>query len=201
VPFDLDPVEARVLGCLIEKEMSTPDYYPLSLNALVNACNQKSSREPVMAVNDDDVAAALDKLNFRGMSLTFTGGSRVAKYGHRLVERLGLGNRELALIACLLLRGPQTLGELRQRTQSMHDFEDMDTVESVLKKMADRDEPLTQPLGNRWAHLLQGEVSEAAVVSGSARLQAVGGNEKILELEARIADLERRFADLERQLN
>lgn len=201
--FDLDPVEARVLGCLIEKEMATPDYYPLSLNALVNACNQKSSREPVMALGEDEVSAALDKLKYRGMGLVFTGGSRVVKYGHRLVERLGVGNRELALLACLLLRGPQTLGELRQRTQSMHDFDDMETVESVLKRMSERDEPLTHPLGNRWAHLLQGEVSEAAFAAGSMRGATVTAADpgKLAELEARVAELEQRLSSLERQLD
>ena len=196
MPFELDPIEARVLGCLIEKEMATPDYYPLSLNALVNACNQKSSREPHMSLHDDDVTLALDKLRHRGMALIFSD-SRVPKHGHRLVERLGLGNRELALLAVLLLRGPQTLGELRSRTQSLHDFDDLDTIETVLRKMADREEPLTKALSNRWAHLLSGDVTDS-VVAPVVTARDVGGD-RIAKLEERVAGLEQQMAEFKRQ--
>ena len=195
MPFDLDPIEARVLGCLIEKEMATPDYYPLSLNALVNACNQKSSREPTMALTDDAVTLALDKLRHRGMALVFTSGrdSRVPKHGHRLVERLQVGNRELALLACLLLRGPQTLGEIRARTQSLYDFEDTESVEAVLRKLSERPDPFTKPLGNRWAHLLSGDVAGyTAPVPG----QLIAGD-RVAKLEEQVTELSERLVKLE----
>jgi uncharacterized protein YceH (UPF0502 family) len=195
MPFDLDPVEARVLGCLVEKEMATPDYYPLSLNALVNACNQKSSREPLMALTGDAVTLALDKLRHRGMSLLFTGDSRVAKYGHRLVERLGVGNRELAILACLLLRGPQTLGEIRARTQSLYDFEDTETVESVLRKLAERPEPLTKPISNRWAHLLSGDVAGFAPPVPTA-----AAGDRVSKLEEQVSELSERLIKLEAEM-
>ncbi len=195
--FELDAIEARVLGCLIEKEMATPDYYPLSLNALVNACNQKSSRDPLMALNDDAVTLALDKLRHRGMSLIFTGrDSRVPKHGHRLVERLEIGNRELAVLACLLLRGPQTLAEIRARTQSLYDFEDAESVEGVLRKLAERPEPLSKPVGNRWAHLLSGDVA------GFAPLVAVPqvSGDRVGKLEEQVAGLTARLASLEAEM-
>ncbi len=195
MPFDLDPLEARVLGCLIEKEMATPDYYPLSLNALVNACNQKSSREPLMSLTDDDVTLALDKLRHRGMALVFTGrDSRVPKHGHRLVERLELGNRELAVLACLLLRGPQTLGEIRARTQSLHEFDDTEAVESVLKKMSERADPLTKPISNRWAHLLSGDVAGFAPPA-----PAPVAADRLAKLEERVATLEAEMAAFRKQ--
>jgi hypothetical protein len=188
MPFELDAVEARILGCLIEKEMATPDYYPLSLNALVNACNQKSSREPLMVLTADQVTQALDRLRHRGMSLVHTS-DRVPKYSHRLVERLQLGNRELALLAVLLLRGPQTLGELRTRTQSLHNFEDIETVEMVLRKLAEREDPLTKAWSNRWGHLLCGAMDEpAAPASAPARNDGLA--ERVSQLEARVAELE-----------
>lgn len=200
--FELDAVEARVLGCLIEKEMATPDYYPLSLNALVNACNQKSSRDPHMSLTEEDVTAALDKLRHRGMAFILTGGEhRVPKHGHRLVERLNIGNRELALLACLLLRGPQTLGELRGRTQSLYSFEDMDTVETVLRKMADRpEEPLAMPLSNRWAHLLSGPVSELPIAATTVSSNPANAD-RIAQLEATVRDLADRVARLESLLS
>jgi len=197
MPFDLDAIEARVLGCLIEKEMSTPEYYPLSTNALVNACNQKSSREPVMAVTEDEVNAALDRLQHRNMLLRYTS-ARVIKYGHNLVPRLELGNRELALLCVLLLRGPQTLGELRGRTQSLHNFEDMDTVESVLRRLSERAEPLTKPLGNRWAHLLSGDVTEFVTLP-AAVAAAPRQDDRVAALEARVAALEAELAEFKKR--
>ena len=196
MPFDLDPIEARVLGCLIEKEMATPDYYPLSLNALVNACNQKSSREPMMALTDDVVTLALDKLRHRGMALVFTSGrdSRVPKHGHRLVERLEVGNRELAVLACLLLRGPQTLAEIRARTQSLYDFEDAESVEGVLRKLGERPDPLTKPVANRWAHLLSGDVT-----GYTAPAPMIAGD-RVAKLEEQVADLSGRLVTLEAEM-
>jgi len=200
--FDLDPIEARVLGCLIEKDMSTPDYYPLSLNALVNACNQKSSREPVMALTADQVTHALDRLQHRGMTLHHSS-DRVPKFSHRLVERLKAGNRELALLAVLLLRGPQTLGELRARTASLHNFEDMETVEAVLRRMAEREEPLTMALTNRWAHLLGGVVEEGGVAMAAAPAPRAsdGLAERVAQLEQRVADLEAELLAFKRKFD
>lgn len=195
MPWDLDATEARVLGCLIEKDMSTPEYYPLSTNALVNACNQKSSREPVMALTENNVNAALDRLQHRGMLLRYTS-ARVIKFGHNLVPRLQLGNRELALLCVLLLRGPQTLGELRGRTQSLHNFEDMDTVESVLRRLSEREEPLTKPLSNRWAHLLCGDVAEFAPVASAPVARQ---DDRYAALEARVAVLEAELAEFKRK--
>ncbi len=199
MPFDLDPIEARVLGCLIEKEMATPDYYPLSLNALVNACNQKSSRDPLMSLNDDVVTLALDKLRHRGMSLVFTSGrdSRVPKHGHRLVERLEVGNRELAILACLLLRGPQTLAEIRARTQSLYEFEDAESVESVLRKLGEKADPLTKPIANRWAHLLSGDVTGFTPMG--APVVVTVDHDRVAQLEARIEKLEAEMAAFRKQ--
>lgn len=199
MPFDLDPIEARVLGCLIEKEMATPDYYPLSLNALVNACNQKSSRDPLMSLNDDVVTLALDKLRHRGMALVFSSGrdSRVPKHGHRLVERLEAGNRELAVLACLLLRGPQTLAEIRTRTQSLYEFEDTESVEGVLRKLAEKADPLTKPVGNRWAHLLCGDVT-GFTPTGAPVVVSID-HDRVAQLEARVEKLEAEMAAFRKQ--
>lgn len=201
MPYHLDAIEARVLGCLIEKEMSTPDYYPLSLNALVNACNQKSSREPLMALRDDDVTLALDKLQHRGMSTVHTS-DRVPKYGHRLVERLQFGNRELALMAVLLLRGPQTVAELRSRAQSLHGFADAEAVENVLRKLADREDPLTAPFAHRWAHLLSGPAEFAPVTAAAVVAPRQDGlGERVAQLEARVAQLEAELVEFKKKFD
>src|ERR1700678_3237357 len=127
--WQIDAAEARVLGALLEKEITTPEYYPLSLNALVNACNQKSNRDPVVSFDQATVEQALPLLREKGLLLTTTGaGSRVPKYGHRIAEKLNLGRRELAVLCELILRGPQTLGELRTRAERMHPFDDLAEV-------------------------------------------------------------------------
>jgi len=129
----LDSEEVRVLGALLEKEITTPEYYPLSLNALVNACNQKSNRDPVVHFDEATVEQVLLRLRDKGWLLSITGaGSRVPKYGHRFSEKLNLGRRELAILCELMLRGPQTLGELRSRTERMHHFDELAEVESVI---------------------------------------------------------------------
>jgi uncharacterized protein YceH (UPF0502 family) len=166
VDFDLDPIEARVLGCLAEKDMATPEYYPLSLNALTNACNQKSNREPVVSYDEVTVREALASLRDRGLAMFVSEtGSRVEKYRHLLSERFNFTRGEQALITVLLLRGPQTPGELRQRTDRLHNFEDIETLLHTLARLAGREpEPLVRQLGRvagmkepRWAHLLSGE--------------------------------------------
>ncbi|MGC4056118.1 MAG: YceH family protein [Paludibaculum sp.] len=164
--FDLDLVEARVLGCLAEKDMATPEYYPLSLNALTNACNQKSNREPVVSYDEVTVREGLCSLRDRGLA-TFVSeaGSRVEKFRHRLNERFNFTRGELAVLTVLLLRGAQTPGELRQRTDRMHSFEDLDALNHTLEKLAARDpDPIVRQLDrvpgmkeSRWAHLLSGE--------------------------------------------
>ncbi len=161
----LDPVEVRVLGALVEKEAATPEYYPLSLNALVNACNQKSNRHPVVNYTDEDVSHAILRLRAKGLALTITGGSRVAKYGQRISETLNLGRRELAALAVLLLRGPQTLGEIKDRSERLYHFADLDEASSTLDRLAAWPAmPLTVKLPRqpgqkeaRYAHLLSGE--------------------------------------------
>lgn len=166
MPYDLSPEECRVLGALIEKDLSTPEYYPLSLNALVNACNQKSNRDPVVSYDDPTAFAALDSLRHRGLAaFVHEAGSRVEKYRHRISEQWNLTRGELAILTALLLRGPQTGGELRQNTARLHPFEDLDVVAGTLQRLAERDpDPLAMQLPllpgtkePRWAHLLSGE--------------------------------------------
>ena len=208
----LDPVEARVLGCLVEKEITTPEYYPLTLNALLNACNQKSNRDPVMNLTEGDVADALLRLREKRLSVVQTG-SRVNKYGHRAVETLNLGRRELALVCELLLRGPQTLGELRGRAERMHAFSDLDEVETCLRGLMSREpDPLVTRLERhtgmkepRYAQLLSGEplVPEEHPTSGgplSARQDRVSSLEAdVAELKQQVRRLEEQFAQFRRQ--
>jgi hypothetical protein len=173
----LHPIEVRVLGALLEKDIATPEYYPLTVNSLQNACNQKSNREPVVS----------------------GAGHRVEKYGHRLGEKLNLGRRELALLCILMLRGAQTVGELRGRTERMHDFADMDEVERVLETLASHDpDPLVAraPRG-RWVQLLGGPPDLAAEPEPVPIVASRGSQQG--ELEARIATLEREVEDLKRQ--
>ena len=174
--LQLDSVEARVLGSLLEKETTTPDYYPLSLNALINACNQKSNRDPVMSLDEAAVHEGLDGLSRKGLAgPTGTAESRVTKYEHRIGEVFNLGRRESALLCVLLLRGPQTPGELRGRGERMHRFDDLGEVVSTLNRMAELQPPLVKVLPRqpgtkeaRFAHLLCGNVDswEPPVPSG-----------------------------------
>ena len=195
----LHSVEVRVLGALLEKDLTTPEYYPLTLNALQNACNQKSSREPMVNYDETTVAQGLELLRQKQLVLKVSGaGHRVEKYGHRLGETLNLGRRELAILCVLMLRGPQTVGELRGRTERMHPFEDMEEVERVLESLASRQpDHLTAPATRgRWRHLWSGsepvaETMEEAETSGTPRPS----------LEGRVAVLERELEDLKRQID
>src|ERR1700691_6709057 len=167
----LHPTEVRVLGALLEKDRTTPEYYPLPVNALVNACNQKSSREPVVNYGDEIVTEAVASLQHRGLALRISGaGHRVEKYGHRLGEKLNLGRREMALLCVLMLRGPQTVGELRGRTERMHDFADMEEVERVLESLRTREpDALAAPLERgRWVQLLGGPFEDSAAPEAGA---------------------------------
>jgi len=195
----LDAIEARVLGSLIEKEITTPEYYPLSLNALVNACNQKSSREPVMQLDEIAVRQALSHLEELGLA----GGvhdSRVLKFEHRARQRLDLKRPEIAVLCLLLLRGPQTAGELRNRSDRLYSFDDIASVQSTLERMAraesgENGKPrpalvalLARRSGekeSRYAHLLSGEPAAAPPVPEPAR----NSHDRIEQLESEVAAL------------
>lgn len=196
----LDPVEVRVLGALLEKDLATPEYYPLTVNALQNACNQKSSREPVVNFAEDTVLAALEALQYKGLVSRISGaGHRVEKFGHRLGEALNLGRRELAVLCVLMLRGAQTVGELRARTERMHEFSDMEEVERVLQTLAVREPALAAAAGRgRWVHLWHpaSDVAEPAppVAAPSGLAQRMEALEReVAELKEQLAGLRRQF--------
>jgi len=205
----LNAAEARVLGALIEKDITTPDYYPLSLNALVNACNQKNNREPVTNFDEETVRLALRNLSEKRLAGPASGAdSRVTKYEHRLQEAYNFTRPETAILCVLLLRGPQTPGELRGRTERMHRFEDLDEVLSGLQQLMRREPPLAKALGRRpgtkeirYAHLLSGDVEAweppaemASAGSGSADA------ERIIQLEEQVATLRGEVAELKQQI-
>ena len=203
--------EARVLGSLVEKDITTPDYYPLTLNALVNACNQKSNREPVMSLNDEMVRQALHSLNEKGLAGTAsTADSRVPKYEHRMQEAFNFTRRETAVMCVLMLRGPQTPGELRGRTERMHRFEDLTDVQSTLQKLMTREiEPLVKVLPRqpgtkeaRYAHLLSGEKPEwdAPPAAIETRTENSADGERLAALEEEVAGLKRDIAQLKQEL-
>jgi hypothetical protein len=196
--FQLDAVEARALGSLMEKEIATPDYYPLSLNALVNACNQRSNREPVMTLGEGEVETALEGLRTKGLALRVTGGdARVPKHAQRFTEKLNLGRRESALLCVLLLRGPQTVGELRGRSERLYQFEDLSQVEATLERLAEGAMALKLPrqAGTkepRYAQLLTGE-PEALAEAPSPAERGPSDRDRLTALESEVADLKRQF--------
>lgn len=204
-----NPVEARVLGALIEKEITTPEYYPLTLNALVNAANQKNNREPVMSLSEADVRTALFELEQNGF-VRVLNDSRATKFEHLLYSRLELRRPEVALLGLLLLRGPQTAAELRSRAERMYSFEDTGAAQNVLDRLAARPEPLVVQLArqpgareSRWMHLLSGPVegaSAATAASSSALAADAPGDalaERVAALEALVDTLETRLRALE----
>src|ERR1700693_3752099 len=172
----LNEVETRVLGSLVEKDVTTPDYYPLSLNALVNACNQKNNRDPVMNLDEEAVRQALDTLQEKRLAGPASGAdSRVTKYEHRAQEVFNFTRGETAILCVLLLRGPQTPGELRGRTERMFRFETLDDVQSSLQRLMQRDPPLVKVLPRqpgtkeyRYVHLLAGDVAGAEFPESAA---------------------------------
>src|SRR6201993_4671636 len=176
----LTEIEARVLGALVEKDITTPDYYPLSLNALVNACNQKNNRDPVMNLAEGAVRDALNGLHDHGLAGPASGAdSRVTKYEHRLQETFNFSRGETAVMCVLLLRGPQTPGELRGRTERMHQFEELDDVLSALQRLVQREPSLVIALPRqpgtkeiRYAHLLSGEVDVSVALSPAGAVEA-----------------------------
>ncbi len=209
----LSEVEARVLGSLIEKELTTPEYYPLSLNALVHACNQKSNRDPFMSLDEDAVRQALRALEKNGLAGPADNmESRVSKFEHRLQEAYNFTRHEIAILCELLLRGPQTPGELRNRADRMHKFEDLGIVQSTLQRLIKREPPLVKVLPKqpgtkeaRYAHLLCGDVAgwepvpESGVTTSSTAAGSQNGD-RITRLEAEVARLREQVADLKQQL-
>ena len=210
----LNEMEARVLGALLEKEINTPDYYPLSLNSLVNACNQKSNRDPVMNLDEDSVRGALRTLQDNSLARSVSAAdSRVTKYEHRLQEAFNFDRREAALFCELLLRGPQTPGELRTRAERMHPFDDLSEAQSALQRLMNREPPLVKVLArqpgtkeSRYIHLLSGDLlsGNEGPVSSTAGREAPAALERekmngISRLSSEMAELRRDMADLKQQ--
>jgi uncharacterized protein YceH (UPF0502 family) len=193
----LHAVEVRVLGALIEKDITTPEYYPLTVNSLQNACNQKSSRDPVVQFDEQMVEHALETLKNKHLVVRISGtGHRVEKWAHRLGETLNLGRREMALLCVLMLRGAQTVGELRGRTERMHDFNDLEEVERVLETL-EKSELVARASRGRWVQLLGGavEVSDDPL---PATLRSPL-EERVATLERDLAQLKQQFEALQRQ--
>jgi uncharacterized protein YceH (UPF0502 family) len=209
VELQLDAVETRVLASLLEKDITTPEYYPLTLNALLAACNQKSNREPVMDLEEEAVRRALHSLETKGLAGVARGEGRVARFEHRMGEALNLGRRENALLCTLLLRGAQTPGELRGRSERMHRLEDLDEVQLVLQKLIEHDPPLVKLLprqpGTKEARYVDLFSAHAAGLSDDS--PAIGGSnsapasreERVTALEAEIARLRTEFEALRQQ--
>ena len=211
----LDEREVRVVGALVEKQVTTPDYYPLTLNALVNACNQISNRDPVVKYDERTVEDAIDTLRTKNLVYIFYGAeSRVPKYKHMMREVYTLSPQELAVMCVLMLRGPQTVGEIRGRTGRLHEFAELREVEETLDGLARRDEPLVLKLPRqsgqkdaRYTHLLSGapaleesdeeHASQASPRSSSSRWAE---SERVARLEAEVAGLRGEVAELRRQL-
>jgi uncharacterized protein YceH (UPF0502 family) len=213
----LNEIEARVLGALVEKDVTTPDYYPLSLNALVNACNQKNNRDPVMNLDEEAVRQALATLQEKRLAGPASGAdSRVTKYDHRLQEAFNFTRGETAILCVLLLRGPQTPGELRSRTERMHRFEDLTEVQSTLQRLMQHDPPLARVLPrqpgtkeSRYKHLLAGDVEDigdVAVASVARAPSPVSAQshpadaDRITLLERLVSDLRKEVAELKQEL-
>jgi len=211
VDINFTPHEARIIGCLIEKEITTPDQYPLSLNALVNACNQKSNREPVLSLDESTVQEALDGLIKKHMATDRTGyGGRVLKYKHRFCNvefgSLQFTDQELGIICVMLLRGPRTPGELRTQTNRLCRFSDVHEVEAVLQQLADRkDGPFVVKLPrepgkreSRYAHLLSGEVEVPAIAETMqpAPVLSQTDHERIDQLEQQVQELRQEIDEL-----
>ena len=193
---DLSPVELRVLGCLIEKQRTTPDAYPLSLNALRSACNQTTNRDPVVSYDEPTIRSALEELSRRGWTRLASGpGSRAAKFRHLLPEALDLSEQELSVLAVLLLRGAQTPGELKQRTERLYGFEGLGGVEEVLQGLIGRELVARLPRRagqkeERYTHLLGAEALDAVPEPSPA---PGGLEERVARLEESVRELERRL--------
>jgi hypothetical protein len=205
----LNEVECRVLGALVEKEITTPEYYPLSLNALVNACNQKSNRDPVMNLDEARVRDALHSLDEQSLVRSVSAAdSRVTKYEHRLQEAFNFYRHEIAILCLLLLRGPQTPGELRGRAERMHHFDDLDAVQSSLQHLMKREPSLVKALPRqpgtkevRYAHLFSGdaEVWEPEPTEKSEAAGHATNGERMTSIESEVAALRNEITELKQQ--
>jgi uncharacterized protein len=207
----LTDIETRVVGSLIEKDITTPDYYPLSLNALVNACNQKNNRDPMMALDEDSVAQALATLQEKRLAGPASGAdSRVTKYEHRLQEVFNFDRREIAILCVLLLRGPQTPGELRSRTERMYRFEALDDIVSTLDRLSQRQPPLAAVLPrqpgtkeSRYMQLFSGDnVARAPSPADSAHTSSRSSDDdRLTHLENEVLELRREVSEMQQQLS
>ena len=202
--MNLTPVQSRIVGCLIEKEMATPDSYPLTMNGLLAACNQTSNRNPVTKLEEPTVSNALENLRaMQVVRIVYSRSNRADKYRHVLGEMLALEPEHLALLAVLMLRGPQTASELRLRTERLYPFDDQEEVDDALRQLAGRNEPLVARLErrpgqkeNRWAHLLGGDLAEAlAGDDDEPEHRPTPRADRVAALEEAVADLR---ADLDR---
>jgi uncharacterized protein len=204
VDHTLTDAEVRVLGSLIEKEITTPDYYPLSLNALVAACNQSSNRSPVVHYDEDTVAQAADTLREKKLvHLIARGESRVTKYRHVLYEAMNMGRPDIAAMCVLMLRGPQTIGEIRTRSNRLYDFTSLEQVENTLNALMATEPPLVARLSRqtgqkevRYAHLLSGEVQLSQI---EAEPEVAHEPDRISKLESELADLRRDFEEFRKK--
>lgn len=207
----LSPIEIRVLGALVEKDKTTPDYYPLTLNGLVSACNQKSSRDPVMVLDNDAVLAAIDALREEQLAwMVQAVDARVPKYEHNLDKALGLTLQEVAIMCLLMLRGPQTIGEIRSRSGRIYPFEAMEEVSFAMDSLLSRDEPLVMKLPlqpgrkeARYCHLLSGEpdLEQLSQAAPSAAIAVAGTSKTQEDIEAlrqELSDVREALADLEK---
>lgn len=217
MPENLEPSEVRILGALVEKQLTTPEYYPLTLNALVNACNQKNNRDPIVSFDEKTVSDALERLCDRNLVYIFYGSNaRVPKYKHMLPSVYKLEPSETAVMAVLMLRGPQTIGELRERTGRMYQFNGIDEVQTTLDSLTRRDEPLVIKLERqpgqkdaRFAHLMGGEVDvETLVVTQATRPVQAEAHDRVGKLErdverlgGEIAELRDAFAEFRKQFD
>jgi uncharacterized protein YceH (UPF0502 family) len=203
---ELDPIEIRVLGCLMEKQLATPEYYPLTLNALIAACNQKSNREPVMEVGESDVQRALDRLQDEKLVWKVLGG-RATRWDHNLDATWHLDRPTKAIIALLFLRGPQTSGELRGRSDRLHSFEAIDDVEATLQRLGSGDDAIVRELPRRpgqkearWRHTLGGAVIEAPPAEAEVPAAGEPMSVRVQRLESQVAMLMTELRDLKAKL-
>jgi len=203
----LTEIEVRVLGSLVEKQLTTPEYYPLTLNALVAACNQKSNRDPVVSYDEGTVSTTLESLRDKNLVYVFYGSnSRVVKYKHMLPNVYELEPAEVSVMDVLMLRGPQTVGEIRGRTDRLFEFSDLGQVQETLDKLAHRDEPLVVRLERqvgqkdaRYAHLLSGAVDVASIPTTRERPASGGSSDRIEKLETEIESLKAEIALIREQ--
>ena len=204
----LNEFETRVLGSLIEKAITTPEYYPLSLNALTNACNQINNRDPVVVFAEQQVLRAVESLRDKRLATAISGGdSRVVKYGHKAADTLELSRAEIAILCVLLLRGPQTVGELRTRSGRMHEFASLADVQATLQALSSRPEPLATVLPRqagtkepRYAHLLAGEIVTTPSTTEPPFIPSVPASaDRITQLETEVASLRSELVELRQQ--